>query len=132
MFFPTWKKHGCTVVFSKLETTQRHSHVYSNLAEKTLLRRILRQEGRDMTTEAVPITSEARASMHRGPGHVRAAMVRRRPAASWPADMGVSQQVSSAGTGRLGVETDWWGGDDNMLHRVMRAYQLEKRGQTAA
>ena len=85
-----------------------------------------------MTTEAVPITSEAKASMHQGPGHVRAAVVRRRPAQSRPADAGVSQQVSSAGTGRLGVETDWWGGDDNILHRVMRAYQLEKRGQTAA
>ena len=69
--------------------------------------------------------------MRQGPGHVRGAVLRRRPASSRPGDVPASQQVSRAGTRLLNEETDWWGGDDNLLHAMMRAYQHEQRTRAA-
>ena len=91
--------------------------------------------------EPLPRTDEATARMRQGPDHRRASQrwwearqeerdareQRRSPAPPRTELPERAVQRSGAGTRRLDEETDWWGGDDNVLHYVMRAYQAARR-----
>ena len=78
---------------------------------------------RQATEENAPYSETVR--MRLGPDHVRAAQLRRGHS---NANMPAGTQRAWAGTGRLNDDTDFWGGDDTLLHFIMsRAWAQQSR-----
>ena len=98
------------------------------------------QEQRTAGADPRPRTDEAADHMRQGPDHQRASLrwwearqqerearEEGRPAPPRTELPERATQRSGAGTQRLSQETDWWGGDTNILHHVMQAYEAERR-----
>ena len=69
---------------------------------------------RQATEENAPYSESVR--MRLGPDHVRASQLRRGNSGG---NVPAGTQRAAAGTGRLNDQTDYWGGDDNVLHYIM-------------
>lgn len=107
---------GKTWVKVLLAAGEIHSaHVQA--ANEWVRAKVWEGEQREADTEARPITAQYASNMRLGPEHSRASKIARYDKSVTPA-----QQVSGAGTRRLGPMTDYWGGDTTILHKMMCAY----------